>query len=472
MKKTILTITILALITLAGCAQQQTNDELLILASSFPLYEFAREIAPNENIEMLIPPGTDVHHHDLRPSDLIKIDRAHLIIFTGEEMEPWLESVLDLEGKHKDKTLKATNKVKLIRAEENHHEHDNNDHDYHNHHDSHDYDDHEHDENDNHEQDHDEHEHHSHFENKTKKLLQELDAIIHDWEDNKITNEQAIQKIDEALHKEQEDHDHEHEEHEDYEEERNQIEQALHEIFHEWEDGEITLEQALNEFEETIHKHKKHNDNHKNHNDHDEHHDDHSHEHDEHDYEHDHEHDDHHHHHSEYDPHVWLDFENSIEIVNAITTRLSQLRPENAQEYRKNADNYVKELRNMHRKYQEELENCEIRYFITNHDSFRYLAQKYDLKQIPIRGLSAEQEPSPRTIANIINEAREHDIRHVFFEELASPRVSEAIAKEIGAETLMLTPAENLPARDFGQKTFLDLMNENLEALKTGLRCN
>jgi len=355
MKKIILTITIISILIITGCTQTtQNEDELLILTSTFPLYEFAKEIAPQENVQMLVPPGVDIHHYDLKPSDLVKLEQANLIIFIGEEMEPWLEAVLDLEGKHKEKTLQATKKVQLIKAEHTHgHSHER-----------------------------DEHEHSP--DDELEHLIEEIDHIVHEWENGDITSEDALEEIEDLLHK------------------------------------------YL---------------------------------------------DDDHHHDSEYDPHIWLDFENSIEIVNAITTKLSTMNPEQTETYRANADEYIKKLRQLDQNYQTGLRNCEINAFITNHDSFRYLANKYDLKQIPIRGLSAEQEPSPKTITNIIKEAREHDIKHVFFEELASPRVSEALAKEIGAETLMLSPGENIPAKDFGQKTFIDLMNQNLENLRIGLRC-
>ena len=391
-------MTMLALIIFAGCTQTQRDEEqLLILASTFPMYEFAREVAPQEDVQMLIPPGVDVHHYDLRPSDLIKLNQADLIIFIGEDMEPWLDSVLDIEGKHKDNTLEATKHTKLIKANGHGHEHE------------------------------DELEH----------LIDEIDHIIHEWEDGDITAEDAMNEIEDLIH------DHlEHESEDEHEHELDHLLEKLDRIIHEWEEGDITAEDALEEIEDLIHEYLEHEEG-----------DDHAHD-------------------SEYDPHVWLDFENSIEIVNAITSKLAQLKPENAQEYRQNADAYIAKLRELDRNYKQTLETCEIREFITNHDSFRYLAQKYDLKQIPIRGLSAEQEPSPRTIANIINEAREYEIRHVFFEELASPSVSNAIANEIGAQTLMITPAENIPQRDFGQKTFIDIMNENLENLKIGLRCN
>jgi zinc transport system substrate-binding protein len=396
MKKTTLLILMIALVLMTACTQPTKNDEeLLIITSAFPLYEFAREIAPSENIKMLVPPGVDVHHYDLKPSDLILLDQADLIIFIGEEMEPWLEKIL--EEKHNDKIIQATKKVQLLKSSHDDHE--------------------------------DELEH----------LLEQLDHIIHEWEDGDISAEEALEEIDELIHEFEHIHEFKYDNanNDDYEDELEHLLEQLDYIIHEWEDGDISAEEALEEIEELIHTYESLS-----------------------------------HSHSEYDPHVWLDFENNIELVNVITTRLSVLNPEQSQEYRVNADAYITKLRELDRKYSEGLENCEIREFITNHDSFEYLAQRYDLKQIPIRGLSAEQEPSPKTISLIIEEAKEHSIQHVFFEELASPRVSDALAKEIGAQTLMLTPGENIPVNDWGKKTFIDLMNENLENLKIGLRCN
>jgi len=299
-------------------AQETQSDELTILASTFPLYEFAREIAPNENVQMIIPPGVDIHHYELKPSDVKKIDNADLIIYLGEDTEPWLESILDVDGKHQNKTLNAIHEAdNLIKAN---HEHDD-----------------------------------------------ETDEYMND-----------------------EDYNDDHDDH----------------------DRDL-----------------------------------------------------------EYDPHIWLNFENSIQITNAIASKLQTIKPENAQKYMQNANNYTKKLQDLHKKYEEELANCETRHFVVNHDAFRYLAKQYNLTQLPIRGLSAEQEPSPKAIENILQDAREYNVKHVFFEELASPRVSEALAKEIGAKTLMITPAGNIPKKDFREKTFIDMMRQNLENLKEGLRC-
>jgi ABC-type Zn uptake system ZnuABC Zn-binding protein ZnuA len=488
MKKTILTILLLTLsaFLITACEQEQYDaDKLLILTSSFPLYEFAREIAPEEDVRMIVPPGVDIHHYDLKPSDLVLLERADLIIFIGEEMEPWLDNILNQRNYE---TLQATKHTNLIKAKHGHSQDDERD-----------------DERDN-------NYNNDNYDSELEQLIKEIDYIIHEWEDGDLTADEALEEIEDLIHDfpnknalieridylihEWEDGDL------TADEAMEQIEDAIHNynpeleqlikeidyIIHEWEDGDLSAEEALEEIEDLIHDFPNKNalieridylihewedgdlsadeameqieDAIHDYENHDE------------DNEHDDERDDVHRHDSEYDPHVWLDFENSIEIVNAITSRLSTIKPENAQEYRTNADEYIKELRKLDKKYAEELANCETRYFITSHDAFGYLANKYDLKQIPIRGLSAEQEPSPRTMTTIIKEAREHNIRHVFFEELASPRISQALANEIGAETLMITPAENIPAKDFGQKTFIEVMNQNLENLKQGLRCN
>jgi zinc transport system substrate-binding protein len=411
MKKTILTILLLTLsaFLITACEQEQYDaDKLLILTSSFPLYEFAREIAPEEDVRMIVPPGVDIHHYDLKPSDLVLLERADLIIFIGEEMEPWLDNILNQRNYE---TLQATKHTNLIKAKHGHSQDDERD-----------------DERDN-------NYNNDNYDSELEQLIKEIDYIIHEWEDGDLTADEALEEIEDLIH--------------DFPN-KNALIERIDYLIHEWEDGDLSADEAMEQIEDAIHDYENHDE----------------------DNEHDDERDDVHRHDSEYDPHVWLDFENSIEIVNAITSRLSTIKTENAQEYRTNADEYIKELRKLDKKYAEELANCETRYFITSHDAFGYLANKYDLKQIPIRGLSAEQEPSPRVMTTIIKEAREHNIRHVFFEDLASPRISQALANEIGAETLMITPAENIPAKDFGQKTFIEVMNQNLENLKQGLRCN
>ena len=91
---------------------------------------------------------------------------------------------------------------------------------------------------------------------------------------------------------------------------------------------------------------------------------------------------------------------------------------------------------------------------------------------IPIAGISPEQEPSPKTMGEIAKLAQEKGIHYIFAETLLSPRISETIAKEIGAEILVLNPVENLmPTEKKSGENYFTLMETNLVNLTKALSC-
>lgn len=184
-----------------------------------------------------------------------------------------------------------------------------------------------------------------------------------------------------------------------------------------------------------------------------------------HEEEHAHEHD---HDHGEFDPHVWLSPAKAIEQVRAIEAALAAADPSHADDFRRNADAYVAELTKLHERYQEALAPYAGREFVTQHAAFGYLAHEYNLEQLPIAGLSPEHEPSAQRMAEIVELAKEHDIRTIFFETLVSSKVAETIAAELGAKTAVLHPVEGLTKEEAEQGlTYIALMERNLESLLT-----
>src|SRR5260370_491540 len=73
-----------------------------------------------------------------------------------------------------------------------------------------------------------------------------------------------------------------------------------------------------------------------------------------------------------------------------------------------------------------------------------YLPRRYRLTQVAIMGSAPEAEPSPADLAAIVQTARRLRVTHVFFEPLVSPRLAQALAREIGAATLALDPIEGV----------------------------
>jgi zinc transport system substrate-binding protein len=172
------------------------------------------------------------------------------------------------------------------------------------------------------------------------------------------------------------------------------------------------------------------------------------------------------------DTHVWLDPVLFKETVAGVSRALAQVDPTGQSVYESNAQRYQAELDVLHQEFQAGLRSCKRRELVTSHAAFGYLARRYGLEQLPIAGLSPEAEPSPQRMQEVVQVARQHDVKVVYFETLVNPRVAEAIAREIGARTMVLNPIEGLTREEEAQgKTYLDLMRQNLANLRAGLEC-
>ncbi len=172
------------------------------------------------------------------------------------------------------------------------------------------------------------------------------------------------------------------------------------------------------------------------------------------------------------DPHVWLSPEIAIRIVDRIEQGYAKIDPENAQYYADNATSLTSRIAELDTKYRQGLAQCISRDIVTSHAAFGYLAQEFDLRQVPISGLSPEEEPSTRELAEIADFAKTNNFTYIFFESLASPKLSQAIATEVGAQTLVLDPIEGLTASDIASgNNYFTVMENNLVNLQTALQC-
>jgi zinc transport system substrate-binding protein len=169
------------------------------------------------------------------------------------------------------------------------------------------------------------------------------------------------------------------------------------------------------------------------------------------------------------DPHVWLDPVRLATIAEKVAERLAAADPDGATTYAANAAALRSQLEGLDRELADGLRTCQRREIVTSHAAFGYLADRYDLEQIGLSGLTPEEEPSPQRLARVAAEAREHGATTIFFETLVSPKVAETIAQEVGAQTAVLDPVEGLQPGATGD--YLSVMRANLAALRTALGC-
>ena len=186
----------------------------------------------------------------------------------------------------------------------------------------------------------------------------------------------------------------------------------------------------------------------------------------------DHEHDDDHdeHDHGGADPHIWLSIDNARAQTAAIALALSDLDPVNADYYSERLAAYHTELDALDAEYRSALKDLPRRSIVVAHKAYGYLCHSYELEQVSVRGFSPDQEPDPATMARVVEFCRENDVKVIFFENPADPRVANAIAAEAGAVTDILTPIENLSQEDIDNgENYISLMRRNLKALVNAL---
>ena len=153
----------------------------------------------------------------------------------------------------------------------------------------------------------------------------------------------------------------------------------------------------------------------------------------------------------EQDPHVWLDPVLAQRQVENIRAALAKADPDNAERYAAKASAFSERLRrSLASATSAAWPECARREIVVSHASFAYPAKRYRLTQMPVMGLSPESEPSPAQLAQIVRFARRHNVAVIFFETLVSPKLAETLAREVGAQTLVLNPIEGLTKDDAG----------------------
>ncbi len=176
----------------------------------------------------------------------------------------------------------------------------------------------------------------------------------------------------------------------------------------------------------------------------------------------------------EMDPHIWLDFDNVKIIIDDITKAFCEKDEANAGYYQNNADTYKKKISELDSEYKAALADCGTRQIVYGgHYAFGYLAHKYNLGYTAAQGLSPDAEPSAKDLIALVEQIRQADIHYVFYEELTSPKIAETIANETNAKLLLLNAGANVGRKDIENNvSFISIMRNNLDNLKTGLECN
>lgn len=89
---------IIILSAFCSCTDKSKTDngKLNIVTTIFPYYDFAKNIVGDKvNVNLLLSPGSEPHHFEPSPSQMVDIENCDLFIYTGGESDEWAESIID-----------------------------------------------------------------------------------------------------------------------------------------------------------------------------------------------------------------------------------------------------------------------------------------------------------------------------------------------------------------------------------------
>lgn len=196
----------------------------------------------------------------------------------------------------------------------------------------------------------------------------------------------------------------------------------------------------------------------------------------------DHDHDEEHAHENEhsheevvYDEHVWLSLENAEIFIEEITKALTTIDGANADILKQNSNDYINQLATLDGEYQEEVANANGDTLVFgDRYPFRYLFDDYELDYYAaFVGCSAETEASFETIVFLANKIDELNSNYVMTIDGSDSKIANTIIENTtnkDQHVLELNSMQSITNVDIESgATYLSIMKENLEVLKTAL---
>jgi zinc transport system substrate-binding protein len=169
------------------------------------------------------------------------------------------------------------------------------------------------------------------------------------------------------------------------------------------------------------------------------------------------------------DPHVWLDPVLMATMTERVGAALERADPKDRAELARRTRRVVGQLDGLDAEFHRGLASCRFTTFVSTHEAFGYLAQRYGLRQLGIEGLTPEAEPSAQQLHAAESAIRDGSAAPaVFYEGTADgKRIGLSVAGDLHVDALPLGTLEFEPATG----TYLTVMRADLAELTKGLQC-
>lgn len=173
----------------------------------------------------------------------------------------------------------------------------------------------------------------------------------------------------------------------------------------------------------------------------------------------------------EMNPHAFLSPVVGIQMVENVRDALVEIDPDHKDEYEKNADTFLTELKEIDALYEEKIAEIDEkdRILVTSERAFQYMNDHYGLDEGYIWAIDTEENGTPEQIKSLVEFVKEKKVKALFVESNVDKRPMETVSKETGVEIADEIYSDELGKAGTDGETYTKFLRSNIEKIHAGL---
>jgi ABC-type Zn uptake system ZnuABC Zn-binding protein ZnuA len=170
------------------------------------------------------------------------------------------------------------------------------------------------------------------------------------------------------------------------------------------------------------------------------------------------------------DPHWWHSIANVKRATKVVRDELTKASPADKATFAKNADAYLASLDALQKWVNNKIAELprNQRKLVTSHDAFQYFARENGFTIYAIEGVSTNDQPSSKKVAELIATIKKQGVKAIFAESFQNPKVLSEITKETGVKLGGELLADGLGEGD--ASTFEGMTKHNVSTIVDALK--
>ena len=170
-------------------------------------------------------------------------------------------------------------------------------------------------------------------------------------------------------------------------------------------------------------------------------------------------------------PHAWMSLSGALVYIDNIRDAFIEHDPENADTYTANAAAYKQEITEAIAPLKAAIQAVpeDQRWLVSCEGAFSYLVRDFNMHELYLWPINADQQGTPQQVRKVIDGVREHNIRAVFCESTVSQAPAEQVARETDAVYGGVLYVDSLTEADGKVPTYIDLLRVTSETIAKGL---